>query len=29
MPRLVAVKAETILDAMFLFLGGHVGNMYI
>ena len=27
MPRLVAVEAETIVDAAFLFLGGHFGNM--
>ena len=28
MPRLAAVKAETILDAMFSFLGSHLGDMY-
>ena len=28
MPRLVIVEAETILNAMFSFLGGHLGNTY-
>ena len=28
MPRLVAVEAETVLDATFSFLGGHLGDKY-